>query len=99
MRENLIYVSPKSARAVSADAGAPWASRLLPLPGFLLAAPGAPADSADIVAGLRLTEYFLIHNIYAPRGLKAPDSREAFISGLADESERDAELIRGIPPS
>ena len=35
-RDELIYVSPKSGRAVSREAGAPYADRLLPLPGFLL---------------------------------------------------------------
>ena len=34
-REDLIYVSPKSGRAVSAAAGAPGRDRLLPLPAFL----------------------------------------------------------------
>ena len=34
-REDLIYVSPKSGRAVSAAAGAEWRDRLLPLPAFL----------------------------------------------------------------
>ncbi len=41
-REDLIYVSPKSSRAVSRDAGAPWADRLLPLPAFIRAPPGTP---------------------------------------------------------
>ena len=36
-REDLVYVSPKSGRAVSASAGAPWRDRLLPLPAFLQA--------------------------------------------------------------
>lgn len=34
-KENLIYVSPKSARAVSAEAGEPYKDRLLRLPSFL----------------------------------------------------------------
>ena len=33
--EDLVWVSPKSGRAVSRAAGAAWADRLLPLPGFL----------------------------------------------------------------
>jgi DNA repair protein RecO (recombination protein O) len=32
---DLIYVSPKSGRAVCAEAGAPWADRMLALPAFL----------------------------------------------------------------
>ncbi len=41
----LIYVSPRSGRAVSRDAGAPWRDKLLRLPAFLAepeAAPGRP---------------------------------------------------------
>ena len=33
--EGLAFVSPKSGRAVSAEAGAPWRDRLLPLPAFM----------------------------------------------------------------
>ena len=43
--DGLVYVSPRSGRAVSAAAGAPWRERLLPLPGFLL--PGADGTSPD----------------------------------------------------
>src|SRR5436309_3930385 len=35
VRADLVYVSPKSGRAVSAQAGAPWRDKLLPLPPFL----------------------------------------------------------------
>ncbi len=43
VRDDLIYVSPKSGRAVSAAAGAPYRDRLLPLPGFLRDAPPPPS--------------------------------------------------------
>ena len=33
--EGLAFVSPRSGRAVSAEAGAPWRDRLLPLPPFM----------------------------------------------------------------
>ena len=81
-REDLIYVSPKSARAVSRDAGAPWASKLLPLPAFLRESPGAPASREEICAGFHLTEFFLARDVFTPRGLKVPDSRAAFIAAF-----------------
>jgi DNA repair protein RecO (recombination protein O) len=81
--ENLIYVSPKSGRAVSAEAGAPWAEKLLPLPEFLREAPGSPASTDQIRAGFRLTEFFLARDVFTPRGQKMPDQRAAFIAGLA----------------
>ena len=43
--EGLAYVSPRSGRAVSLEAGAPWRDRLLPLPGFLRE--GAGLDAAQ----------------------------------------------------
>ncbi len=56
--ERLVYVSPKSGRAVSASAGEPYKDKLLALPGFLL--PGGGAGGTDEVAdGFRLTGYFL----------------------------------------
>ncbi len=59
--ENLAYVSPKTGRAVSLVAGAPYKDKLLPLPAFL--ASGTPADAAAIAAGLRLTGYFIENHV------------------------------------
>ncbi|MEQ8227574.1 MAG: DNA repair protein RecO [Rhodospirillales bacterium] len=56
--ENLVYVSPKTARAVSAEAGRPYHDKLLALPPFLLGAGGAETP-AEVTDGLRLTGYFL----------------------------------------
>ncbi len=59
--EDLIWVSPRSGCAVSRAAGAPWADRLLALPGFLRAGwhDGAPVSRGDLAAALRLTGFFL----------------------------------------
>ena len=81
VREDLIYVSPKSGRAVSAAAGAPYRERLLPLPGFLR--PGAAASaptSAEIADAFRLTGFFLLRDLFAPRGQPLPDARRAFLA-------------------
>jgi DNA repair protein RecO (recombination protein O) len=80
--ENLIYVSPKSGRAVSAEAGAPWAGKLLPLPDFLRETPGTEASREQIRDGFRLTEFFLMRDVFAPRGKPLPDSRAAFVGRL-----------------
>ena len=82
-REELVYVSPKSGRAVSRGAGAPYAERLLPLPDFLTqeqVAMQAPRD--DLRAAFRMTGYFLERDIFAARGLPMPDARAAFIACL-----------------
>ena len=57
---DLSYVSPKSGRAVCAEAGEPYREKMLPLPGFLL--PNARKTAVlpqEIIDGLRLTGYFL----------------------------------------
>jgi DNA repair protein RecO (recombination protein O) len=82
-REDLVYVSPKSGRAVSAAAGAPYHDRMLPLPDFLTAEAEGPVPSLDDVrAGFRLTEYFLRRDLFEPRGLALPDARSAFLAEL-----------------
>ncbi|MCW2316930.1 DNA repair protein RecO (recombination protein O) [Rhodoblastus acidophilus] len=80
--EDLIYVSPKSGRAVSREAGAPWAARLLPLPAFLRQGPELAAEAEQIRDALRLTGYFLDRDIFAPRGLKPSEARAAYLATL-----------------
>jgi len=79
-RDDLIYVSPKSGRAVSAAAGAPWRDKLLPLPAFLLQEEGAAPQAQDIRDAFRLTGYFLERDLFGPRGLPLPDSRRVFLA-------------------
>jgi DNA repair protein RecO (recombination protein O) len=84
-RDNLVYVSPKSGRAVSAEAGAPWRDRLLPLPAFLLSGAGLEARPASeaLDDAFRLTGFFLLRDLFAPRGEALPDSRRAFLAAIA----------------
>ena len=74
--DDLAYVSPRSGRAVSRAAGEPYHDKLLQLPGFLWRE--ATASWAEIVAGLALTQYFLLHHVLAPHGGKLPEARERF---------------------
>jgi len=57
-REGLAYVSPKSGRAVTAETGAEYADRLLPLPPFLTTA-GLVPDRAALARAMTMTGYFL----------------------------------------
>lgn len=57
--EDLAWVSPRSGRAVSRAAGAPWAGRLLALPGFLRDGWREPPARAEVLAALALTGHFL----------------------------------------
>ena len=81
--DDLAYVSPKSGRAVSRSAGDPYRDRMLALPRFLVEAPGATPDVADILAAFRLTGYFLDRHVYEPRGLEPPGARASFLALLA----------------
>lgn len=81
-KDDLIYVSPKSARAVNREAGLPYHGKLLPLPSFLLAEPGSAGGLEEVRAGFELTGYFLNREVYLARGMHAPDCRRAFISAM-----------------
>ncbi len=80
--DNLIYVSPKSGRAVSEEAGFLYRDKLLTLPAFLLAAASGSIKLEDVVNGLKLTGYFLDRNVWVVRNGGQPAARERFLSGL-----------------
>jgi DNA repair protein RecO (recombination protein O) len=80
--DELDYVSPKSGRAVSRAAGAPYADRMLRLPVFLREAEALPAGR-DLVDGFALTGFFLNRYVLEPRGLQLGDERAHFIAALA----------------
>lgn len=82
--DDLVYVSPRTGRAVSREAGLPYHAKLLPLPAFLWR--DAEAEAADIAAGLAMTRYFLIHHLLEPQGGKWPEARER----LAERMRRKA---------
>jgi DNA repair protein RecO (recombination protein O) len=85
---DLAYVSPRTGRAVSREAGRPYHDKLLPLPEFLWR--NTPAGGAQIAAGLRLTEHFLLHHVLLPQGRALPPARSRLaarlgqIAGAAD---------------
>ena len=79
---DLVYVSPKSGRAVSRGAGEAWKDQLLALPAFLRGN-GADASGDDIAAGFALTGFFLERRVFEPRGLALPEARAAFLATLA----------------
>ena len=84
--ENLNYVSPKSARAVSADAAEPFKHALLRLPGFLIDT-GQTASWPDIADGLRLTGFFLDRQVFAhTRECQAPAARGRLVDLIRNEA-------------
>jgi DNA repair protein RecO (recombination protein O) len=81
--DDLVYVSPRTGRAVSRDAGAPYADRLLRLPRFLLSAQGG-LDAGDIGAGLDLTGHFLESFVFAVMNRPLPPARVWLIDRLRE---------------
>ena len=59
---NLAFISPKSAKAVSIEAGMPYKDKLLKLPKFLIS--NICPSKTDLVDGFNLTGYFLVKNIF-----------------------------------
>lgn len=82
--QELVWVSPKSGRAVSRAAGAPYADRLLPLPRALrLGEAGAPDDFA---AALRLTGHFWSRRVAPAVGLDGAPPARRRLAALADRA-------------
>lgn len=77
----LIYVSPRSGRAVGAEAGQPYKKRLFRLPAFMIGE--APASGEDLRAGFAITGYFLERHLLAPLGRPLPDARARLLGYFA----------------
>lgn len=72
--EDLIYVSPKTGRAVSRAAGEPYKDRMLALPPFMLSSQ-AGLRAGDVGAGLDLTGHFLELFVFNPMNRPLPPAR------------------------
>jgi len=81
--DDLIYVSPRTGRAVSRAAGEPYKDRLLKLPPFMLAAQTGLA-AGDVRAGLDLTGHFLEAFVFAPFNRPLPPARLWLVDRLTE---------------
>ena len=78
--DELAYVSPRSGRAVSLSAGAPYREKLLTLPGFLVGRGGG--EQEDLEAGIALTGFFLERHVFGAQGEPLPAARDRFVERL-----------------
>jgi DNA repair protein RecO (recombination protein O) len=78
--DDLVAVSPKSGRAVSAAEAEPYASRLLPLPHFVRE--GGTASWPEIAQGLDLTGHFLLRDVLTDRARPIAEARERLVERL-----------------
>jgi len=81
--DDLVYVSPRTGRAVSAAAGEAYKDRLLALPLFLLSSQSRLAPG-DIAAGLALTGHFLQTCVFNALNRPLPPARERMIDRLRE---------------
>lgn len=72
--EDLTYISPRTGRAVSQKAGAPYHGKLFPLPAFLRDQT-AKADTNNIYQGLKILWHFYDRFVYEPHQLQMPIAR------------------------
>lgn len=79
--EALVFVSPRSGRAVSREAAGEYRERLFALPAFLTA--GGRAEGWDeIVAGLRITGHFIARDLLIDRQAELLASRNRLMDRL-----------------
>lgn len=89
-RDSLGFVSPRTGKAVSEAGAGIWASRLLPLPAFLLG--DAPAGLTAWRDGLRLTGHFLFRDVFGHRHRPLPYARRRLydrVATMADSDQKD----------
>jgi len=78
--DNLIAVSPKSGRAVSAAEAEPYSGKLLTLPPFVRE--GGRASWSEIADGLELTGHFLLRDVLTDRSRSIADARFRLVDRL-----------------
>ena len=78
--DELVAVSPRSGRAVSAAEAEPYLGKLLPLPRFVR--DGGTAPWPDIVDGLALTGHFLLRDLITDRSTPVADARHRLVDRL-----------------
>ena len=79
--EGLVYVSPRTGRAVSAAGAGEWADRLLPLLPCMIG--HGDSSDAEVLEALATTGYFLRHRLAGEQvGKPLPDARERLLDVL-----------------
>ena len=82
--DDLIWVSPRTGRAVSREAGAPYADKLLTLPPFIHGAQ-AGLGEGDVRSGLDLTGHFLEQFVFHPQNKPLPPARVWLVDKLGEQ--------------
>ena len=78
--DDLVAVSPRSGRAISATEAEPYSGKLLPLPKFVRE--GGAATWPDIRDGLELSGHFLIRDVLTGRTAGLAEARSRLVDRL-----------------
>jgi DNA repair protein RecO (recombination protein O) len=95
VKEDLVYLSPRTGRAVSREAGAPYHEKLLKLPSFLIPSPferQASKDTEDMIKALDIMEVFLNRFILEVHHLKIPSARHRLKDKLHYQLQAEKKL-------
>ncbi len=84
--DELVYVSPKSGRAVSRGAGEAYHDRMLALPEFVRDDGHLPDVMAEVQSGVVLTGHFLESRLLPALHRNAPPLRSHFVGLLARQN-------------
>jgi DNA repair protein RecO (recombination protein O) len=93
--ENLLYVSPKTGRAVSEKAASPYEERLLRLPAFLLDESLQAKDFEDLKNGFILMDHFFKHQMTASSYKKFTQARGQLLRALIKLEKGRNDFIKG----
>lgn len=78
--DDLVAVSPRSGRAVSAAEAEPYAGKLLPLPRFVRE--GGSASWTEVRDGLELSGHFLLRDVLTARSAGLAEARSRLVERL-----------------
>jgi DNA repair protein RecO (recombination protein O) len=79
--EDLAFVSPKTARAVTAKIGEPYKNKLLKLPAFLVEE--SHCDNSSVLDGMRLSGYFLEKFIFDEKSVAEKKQQFSYRKNIA----------------
>ena len=85
--DDLVAVSPRSGRAVSAAEAEPYSGRLLELPRFIRE--GGSANWQEILQGLQLTGHFLMRDVVTDRSAPIGEARLRLVERLRRAAGQD----------
>lgn len=85
--DDLVYVSPRTGRAVSRAGAGEYADRLLPLPSFMRPGQPGPQTITDVLAGYAVTGHFLESRVLRPQDMTLPEARQRMLATLADRAQ------------